>query len=165
MTIKRVLKAMLLVLVLGAFTTAAVQAQATPPDTAPTSAETTDSGSADSADEGFDFGAIVQDMIKAYKGGNWALVALLLLIAGIGATRRFSGWASEKYAKLAWAAWFSTRWGGWTLNALAAFAGGLIPVAGAGGAVTWAVISSAIMMGLSTAGGIELFKDFGKSAA
>lgn len=163
--IKSILGILLLILCVTAFTTVAVQAQETPSDAGSESAEPADPGSADTADEGFDFGAIVQDMIKAYKGGNWALVALLLLIAGIGATRRFSGWASKKYDKLAWAAWFGTRWGGWTLNAIAAFAGGLIPVAGAGGAVTWAVISSAIMMGLSTAGGMELFKDFGKSSA
>lgn len=135
----------------------------TPPGTAPDGkiAPAASGGSSEApgeAPEDPELSGIAAKLYEAVLSKEWKMAAVLLVL--------LLGLAIRKAAtRVEFLKWFTTRWGGWTLNFTITGAGALITTLAAGMPIDSTVLLSALTVAFAAAGGIEFFKDaFGKKA-
>lgn len=98
---------------------------------------------------------VLGKLAKAARSGEWFLVFALGLIVLVFALRL----AADRFEQLVF---MKTRWGGWGLTFVGAFASTLGTSLGAGVPFAWAQVWAALSLAFVAAGGFEFVKDAGK---
>lgn len=103
---------------------------------------------------------LFNEAFKAATSGKYGLLTVLLVL-GLVAGMRYLGGSpgAKKPPRVSWLKWTQGKMAGWALNALMSV---LVVIGGgmaAGGAFTWALLQTALLTAMATAGAVEAIKD------
>ena len=106
-------------------------------------------GAKDAADDPL---GTLAEVRAAVQDGNWGLAVLLVLMLIVAGLRWGAG-------KIGFLSFFKGKLGGYMLVFTSSAGGMMLTVLGAGGAISFATVSNAIIFGFGAIGGWEAWKD------